>query len=110
VRFQVLTAKNVKTDVAQCSFVKLDRSFRGAYCVCHQGDDDTVSASETSANLYETTRHNIPEDIHLLGTRMLCRFVPCYSVGINGDANLSVAHVVQFLHSMEHPFYCLQSL
>jgi hypothetical protein len=43
-------------DVAPCSLVDIDRRFRGA---------EAVSSSETSVNIDETTRRNIPEDNHL---------------------------------------------
>jgi hypothetical protein len=47
VRFQVLTAANVKFrvfwDVAPCSHVEVDRRFRGAYCL-REGDDVGWSA------------------------------------------------------------------
>jgi hypothetical protein len=43
VRFQVLTEASMKFtvfwDVAPCSHVEVDRRFRGAYCLHHQGDD-----------------------------------------------------------------------
>jgi hypothetical protein len=43
VRFLVLTAASMKFrlfwDVAPCSHVEVDRRFRGAYCLHHQGDD-----------------------------------------------------------------------
>jgi hypothetical protein len=47
--------------------------FRGVYCLHHQGNVrllivlmmEAVNTSETSANLYETTRHNIPEGCHI---------------------------------------------
>jgi hypothetical protein len=43
-RFQVLMAANMKFrvfwDVAPCSYVKVDRIFRCAYCLHNQGDDD----------------------------------------------------------------------
>jgi hypothetical protein len=67
------------SSVAPCSLVEIDRRFRGSYCLHHQGDDlaarekavedlgegRTVSTSETSANFYQTTWFNIPEDSHL---------------------------------------------
>jgi hypothetical protein len=60
-RFQVLTATSMNTtvfwDVAPCSLVEMDRRFRGAHCLHHQG----------IPNFYKTTRRNIPEDSHLLG-------------------------------------------
>jgi hypothetical protein len=41
-RFQVLTATSMKMtsfwDTAPCSLVDVDRRFRGAYCLHHQGD------------------------------------------------------------------------
>jgi hypothetical protein len=43
-------------DVAPCSLVEIDRSFRGAYCLHHQGD-----RPEMSVSFYQTTRRNIPE-------------------------------------------------
>jgi hypothetical protein len=41
-------------DVAPCSQVDVDRRFRGAYCLHHQGDDGT------SVNIILTTRRYIP--------------------------------------------------
>jgi hypothetical protein len=42
VRFQVLMATSMKTAVfwvvAPCSLVDIDQSFRGAYCLHHEGD------------------------------------------------------------------------
>jgi hypothetical protein len=42
-RFKVLTAASMKMtafwDIAPCSLIEVDRRFRGAYCVHHQGDD-----------------------------------------------------------------------
>jgi hypothetical protein len=69
VRFQVLTAASMKIrafwDVAPCS-LRVDRRFRGAYCLCHQGDEclmalimETVCTSETSVCTNETTQHHI---------------------------------------------------
>jgi hypothetical protein len=40
-------------DVAPCSLVKIDRRFRAAYCLHHQGDR-------------QTTWCNIPDDSYLL--------------------------------------------
>jgi hypothetical protein len=47
-------------DIAPCSFVEVDRRFRGAYCSRHQDDDEallmeTVSAFEISVYFYKTT-------------------------------------------------------
>jgi hypothetical protein len=42
--FQVLTAASVNTaefwDIAPCTLVTVDRRFRSAYCLHHQGRDD----------------------------------------------------------------------
>jgi hypothetical protein len=56
-------------DVAPCSHVEVDLSFRGAYRL-HQGDKwmitalmmEAVRTSETSVNFNMTTRRYIPED------------------------------------------------
>jgi hypothetical protein len=46
VRFQVFTAASIKTgafwDIAPCSLVGVDRDFRGANCLQHQGDKWSV--------------------------------------------------------------------
>jgi hypothetical protein len=77
------TKPTVFCHTAPCCHVKVD-SFRGAYCLFHQGDDnpddersmhfkaltvEAVGTSETSVNFYVTAQHNIPEHCHL-----------CYSV------------------------------
>jgi hypothetical protein len=53
-------------DVAPCSHVEVDRRFRGAYCLHHQGDELFIRTSEPSANFNVTTRRYIPEDSKLL--------------------------------------------
>jgi hypothetical protein len=53
------------SDVAPCGRVEIERRVRGAYCLHHQGDRPAESTSETSVNLYETTRRNIRESGHL---------------------------------------------
>jgi hypothetical protein len=69
VRFEVLTALSMQIavfwDLATCSLVYIDRHFGGAYCLHHQGDDMTVSSSETSIIIYHATRRNNLEDSHL---------------------------------------------
>jgi hypothetical protein len=44
VRFQVPTAAGIKVRAVWCaaprSLVRVDRRFRGAYCLCYQGGDD----------------------------------------------------------------------
>jgi hypothetical protein len=55
-------------DIAPCSDVEVDRRFRGAYCLNHQGDVlmmEAVRTSETSVNFNVTTRRYIPEDSEL---------------------------------------------
>jgi hypothetical protein len=57
-------------DVAPCSLAEIDQSFRGVYCLHHQGDEsslmmEAISTSEMSVNVYQTTRRNIPDDSHL---------------------------------------------
>jgi hypothetical protein len=47
--------------VAPCSLVEVYRRFRGAYYLMMEA----VSTSETSVNIYQITRLNIPEDSHL---------------------------------------------
>jgi hypothetical protein len=51
--------------VVSCSLAEVYRRFRGACCLHHQCDDEAASTSETSGNVYQTTRHNNPEDSHL---------------------------------------------
>jgi hypothetical protein len=60
-------------DVAPCSLVDTDRSLRETYCL-HRKGAATESSSETSVNIYQTTRCNIPEDSHLQG-RLASQFV-----------------------------------
>jgi hypothetical protein len=49
-------------DVSSCSYVEVDRRFRGAYCLHHQGYDKPVRISETSENFNVNTQRYIPED------------------------------------------------
>jgi hypothetical protein len=72
VRFQVFMAASMKFrvfwDVVPCSHVEVDRSFRGAYCLHHQGEEfialmmEAVHTSETSVNFNVTTWCYIQED------------------------------------------------
>jgi hypothetical protein len=66
--FQILAAASMKFrdvwDVSPCNHVKVDRRFRGAYCLHHQGKE-AVRTSETSVNFNVTTRRYIPEDSKL---------------------------------------------
>jgi hypothetical protein len=48
-------------DVASCSLVDIDRHYRRAYCLRHQGNEMLV-------NIYQTIWRSIPEGSHLLGT------------------------------------------
>jgi hypothetical protein len=56
-------------DVAPCRLVEVYRRFRDACCFHLQSlfalMMEAASTSETSVNSYQTTRRNIPEDIHL---------------------------------------------
>jgi hypothetical protein len=57
----------VSWDVAPCFLVEVCRRFTSAFCLHHHGDPlmmEAVSTYETSVNLYQTTRRNIPEDSH----------------------------------------------
>jgi hypothetical protein len=51
-------------NVAPCSLIEIDRRFRGVYRPIALVME-VVSSSETSVNIYQTTRPNIPEDSHL---------------------------------------------
>jgi hypothetical protein len=44
-------------DTAPCSLAEVDKHFKGAYCLHHQGGE--------SVCFYETTRRNIPDGCHL---------------------------------------------
>jgi hypothetical protein len=52
---------------APYSLVEIDRRFRGAYCGVLMME--AAQTSETSVIIYQTTRHRIPEDSHLLTLR-----------------------------------------
>jgi hypothetical protein len=66
-RFQVLTAASVKMaafwDIAPYNPVELDRHFRGACCLHHQGTP-IMEAVLTSVYLNETTRRYVLEGCH----------------------------------------------
>jgi hypothetical protein len=47
-----------------CSLIEVYRAFRGACCLCQQGDK-AASASETCANFYKVTRRDNINDCHL---------------------------------------------
>jgi hypothetical protein len=72
VRFHDFSSASMKFrvfwDVAPCSKVDVDRRFRGAHCLHHQGVlmMEVALISETSANINLTTRRYIPEDSKLL--------------------------------------------
>jgi hypothetical protein len=54
-------------DVTPYGLIEVDRHFRGAYRLYHQGDGmmiEVISTSETSVNFYQATLRNIPEDSH----------------------------------------------
>jgi hypothetical protein len=54
VRFQALTEASMNVavfrDVAPCNLVDVDRCFKGAYCVHHQGDEPTSLQTPSVAN------------------------------------------------------------
>jgi hypothetical protein len=57
-------------NVALYSLVEIYRRFKGAYCLIILMME-AVSTSEILADLYQTTRRNIPEDSHLQN-------IPCF--------------------------------
>lgn len=64
-RFHVLTTSMkiaIFWDVVLCSMVEFSGYFREAYSLLHQGVIalmiEAVNASQTSVNIYHTTRHN----------------------------------------------------
>jgi hypothetical protein len=63
-------------DIAPCSLVEIDRSFRGVYCLYRQCDEvitammQAVRASETSVYSNETTRRYVHEGSHLHTRRL----------------------------------------
>jgi hypothetical protein len=69
VRFEVLTAASMKMSVfwvlAPCSQVVVYRHFSGTCCLHTQGDEGGSNTSETSVNVYQTTRRNNPEHSYL---------------------------------------------
>jgi hypothetical protein len=71
----------VSWDVASCSLLDIDRSFRGV-----SGPKmNTVSASETSANSNQTARRNIQErhDIFILAAVVILNFTKCTTYSLN---------------------------
>jgi hypothetical protein len=47
-------------DTAPCSLVEVDRSLRGAYCLHHQGDDETIRRYiPEQCNLHTRRRENL---------------------------------------------------
>jgi hypothetical protein len=83
--------------VAPCSLVEIDRRFRGASCLHHQGDQRPDDAgSSTSVSFYQTTRRNIPGSqpsstlllfliLSLLLNQLL--FISCYYWNVNSLSN-----------------------
>jgi hypothetical protein len=57
--------------VAPCNLVEVYRRFRGACCLHHQGTlmMEAANTCETSANFFQTTWRNNPEDSHLQGKK-----------------------------------------
>jgi hypothetical protein len=97
--------------VVPCSLAEVSRRFRGTCCLHHQGDRgaaargllitlmmEAASISETSANFYETTWLNNPEDRHVL-TFFVNEIVICYycSQINNYNYDISMSFVYQYL-------------
>jgi hypothetical protein len=88
VRVHVLTEAIMKMmafwDIALCGLFEVNRRFRGAYCLHHQGDDGGVCTYEMSVYLSEATRFYITEGYHLniyliiyLNITVFWDMVPC---------------------------------
>jgi hypothetical protein len=56
--------KAIFWDVAPCSLTEIDKHFRGAYCLHHQGTHHPDNGGNKCqwVNFYETTEHSIPEN------------------------------------------------
>jgi hypothetical protein len=66
-------------DVASCSQVDTDRRFRGALSSIIRVMMKAVSSSETSINIYQTTRCYIQEDSYLhTRRRKILKFHPVF--------------------------------
>jgi hypothetical protein len=74
-----------------CSLVEVYRRFRGACCLHHQGDE-VASTSETSVNLYQTTRRNNPEESHLHTRRR--ENLKSYSTSVPQRSNSNTLYVL----------------
>jgi hypothetical protein len=78
VTLQVVTSSNVPMaafwDILPCSVIEVERRFRDAYCVQHEGVDggSRVLISETSVYLCDTTRRYIQYGCHLQGKLQFC--------------------------------------
>jgi hypothetical protein len=55
--------------VVPCSLVEVYQRFRGTYWATIALMMETASTFETSVNIYQTTRRNIPEESHLRARR-----------------------------------------
>jgi hypothetical protein len=71
-----MTFRFVFWDILPCKII-VDRRFRGACCLHHQGNE-AARKCETSVDIYLTTRQYIPEDskissLHILTARLLTR-------------------------------------
>jgi hypothetical protein len=70
-------------DIAPCSLVEINRRFRGAYCLHHQGFfapmTKAVRTSHASVYFNETTQRYIPEDSHLHNFEHVPNFNTCLS-------------------------------
>jgi hypothetical protein len=50
---------------------------------------EAVNTSETSVNFYETTQHNIPEDIHIQDKKLFMQRGIQQTDGLNEDSTRS---------------------
>jgi hypothetical protein len=56
-------------DTAPCNVTEALRRVTGAYCFREDDEENAVSTSETSVNLYQTTGRNMPQNSYLHSCR-----------------------------------------
>jgi hypothetical protein len=107
VRFQVLTAANVKTTdflyIAPCGLVEVGRRFRGACCLHHEGDPDegsthlwnVCSSSRLHGAIYQKAVSLIFTGLVLLQVLKFCVITCLYSK----------VFALVFMTSISHPEY-----
>jgi hypothetical protein len=84
-RYQVLMAVSTKVtafcDIAPCSFVEIDRRFRGAYYSHHQGTDDgdiSQKAVIFTQLPYSAVKHELITDIVAEPKVQQCKYQNCH--------------------------------